>query len=314
MFTISRKGFRLAALSGLLGLAGCATNLEVESFDGAVAMRTGLTHVLPFTQYKATITWRVTECIAPTTTEPGRIKIITKVELADGLADDMTQAYLIDPTKMDSALSISSFRVTYFEGRNQIETINAASEDRTAQVIAATAAGLGKLVLAGAAPGAAPADGVPALQPQACNEDTRKAVTAIAAMEADLATAAGRVKQAQARLKTATDKVATMGAAMDNTSSKELAAAIDAVTTETRAQTAKGAELAEQMLQISRTEIVYWPEASHRFQSETGLALPDETLDRWGVAIGQRPSRHSRENRGLLRDRSAWLLWPASAS
>jgi hypothetical protein len=256
----------------LLGVSGCATSVTVQPFDGEEEYLAGVPHILPFTQYKATITWRVTECVAATASAPSTVKIGTKVEIVDGYADDMSQAYLIDPTQLESALSISNFRVTYFEGRNQISTINASSEDRTAQVITSVAAGVGKLAVAAAAGGGA--------GPQACSDEVAEAVSAVDTMETDLETLNGRVKAAQAALKAVTDKIATMGASVDDASRAQLATAIDTLTNETRAQAAKVRELAEQLALISRKQEVRWPEASDVFRS-AALSLPGETLDRW---------------------------------
>lgn len=269
---------RLIAVSlcALMGPTGCATSVTVEPFDGKAEYLDGVPHVLPFTQYRATVVWRVTACVAATESAPSTVKIATKVEIADGFADDLRQAYLIDPTQLESALSISSFRVTYFDGRNQIATINASSEDRTAQVVTSLATGVGKLAVAAAAGGAGESVG-----PQACSDEVAEAVAAVDTMETDLETLNGRVKAAQAALKAATDKVTTMGSAVDDASRAQLATAIDNLTKETRAQAAKVRELAEQLELISSKREIRWPEASNVFSSTAAISLPGETLDRW---------------------------------
>jgi hypothetical protein len=267
----------VAAFAGLaFVVSGCATDLAVHRLNEPTedpATRRGVGYVLPFTQYKATITWRVAECRAATDEARGAIIIHTKVEIADGQADDMDHAYLVDPTQLETLFSISSFRVTMQDGRNQLATINAASEDRTAQVIGMTAAGIGKLALALAAPGG--------LAPEACNQTTRENLEKSKTQRAELVVLNNNVKAAQDALKAAADKVATMGSAVSQGAKDDLDKAIGDLTTVLRVQAAKADELAETLKTISRTEVVYWPEKGDMFSSVVAHELNGATLDRW---------------------------------
>ncbi len=275
-----------------LTLSGCATELDVRRME-ANSPRVGVGYILPFTQYKATITWRVAECIAGITAVPATgtapaveaarpgIRIVTKVEIGEGQADDAEHAYITDPSQLQTLLSISNLQMTWQDGRNLFSTINVSSEDRSAQVVGGAVAGLGKLALALAAPGAAAVEG--ATPAQACSDETVAALEASVTQKAELAVASTRVKAAQAVLKTATDKVAIMGSAVNDAARDELASAIDGLNAALRTQAVKAEALAESLELLSYTEVVNWPEDSLTFATAEGDAsrLPRETFNRW---------------------------------
>ena len=280
----------ISVLCVATALGGCATNLDVRKLEPDKP-RIGLGYTLPFSQYTATITWRVAECVPGVAAKPATartpavealesiVKIAAKVEIVDGQADDAENSYIFDPNQLQSAFSISSFQVKWQDGRNLISTINVSNEDRTAQVIGKSVTGIGKLALS-----LAKVAGAPGLRPpNACTDDTIQAVQDAKDQKVALELAGATVRAAQAKLKATTDKVAAMGVNVSEPAKVELADAIDSLNKALKAQASKSGELEETLRAISYVKVVYWPEKSTEFftPQDAPFKLTDLALQKW---------------------------------
>ncbi|EJU10116.1 hypothetical protein LH128_25558 [Sphingomonas sp. LH128] len=127
------------AVSCALAAGGCTTHLEVAKVndDASVAERTGVPYMLQFTQYKVVVATRVASCIG------SELKTATSAVITPELVDDGDHVYVVDMRSLAAPTKISSMTLTWSEGR--LTSINAASEDRTAQIISASVQGIAKI-------------------------------------------------------------------------------------------------------------------------------------------------------------------------
>lgn len=257
-----------AAGSALLALSACTTHLDVgQGRPGSPDSRRGIAYFLPFTQFEAAITWSVS-C------DKQRLAtMVPKVEVAQKSARDPAQVYVIDYSSLDAWNKTSSVKVDFYDS-GAIKSINAAADDRSAEIAAKAISAVGK-VAAFVAKG-----GVVEYQPK-CTTDTVEALTAVA-----------NAKKEVGRL---TTRLATETAALDAMTARVLRSG-DSTTSQVRnahdrligqvAATQFELDLAKKLLAAKREAVTYsdtvlFPEDGTTSETEEGQAVPVKQLGEW---------------------------------
>lgn len=133
----------------LLALSACTTHLDVDhALPSDPASRRGIAYFLPFTQFDTKTTWTLAACDAQDVPE------IAVTFAADPVsAPDPDHLYTIDYSSLDAISKTSSVKVDFYDS-GAIKSINAAAEDRTAEIAGKTisaAAKIAKFAFPGAA-------------------------------------------------------------------------------------------------------------------------------------------------------------------
>lgn len=266
-----------ALLASSALLAGCATELAVRPHSGQ-DYSAGIPLVLPFTQYTVTQTWRLTSC---TEADP----VALKVEAVAGEAEDDNHRYLIDPTSLERALTVSKFDAIYFEDSMMLKSINAEAEDRTAAFIAnvaktvATLAPLAMGVPLGPLTRSLPGAKTPAPQ-YLCKDEAAKAVLRAGQLKAELDGVNSLVAEATDEVLRLAAAAAQMGSAIDPDTSARYGEAIKKLDELTQTQAKSAAQLGEALRPITFQLIRRWPEDSAGFESQAAK-IDEDVLARW---------------------------------
>jgi hypothetical protein len=215
-------------MASVVLLVGCSAQVRLARTSEDVSTRTGIAYSLPFTQFDVTVTRTVTAC------RPKAIEISTKAEIGSAsTAPDPSQTFTIDSDSLSGPFRIGSIKVDYGKG-GVTKGLNAASEDRSAQVITSVLSTVLKIATLGtvAIPGppAPPPAAGPLLTPapppeEPCAPKVKEVVDAIKDAAASLATASAAAKVASkefAALKTQAD---SLPGALDEETKKKLVAA-----------------------------------------------------------------------------------------
>src|SRR6185312_4001894 len=243
-------------------LSGCATDLKVAKFEPSSS--TGIAYNLPFTQFSIASKWTITS-------GSPAMEITVKVDATAGTAEDGDHSYVIAPASIQTATNVASLKVTYQNGTNVIDTINADAEDQTGAVITNIATGVAKIALAVLS--GAPSPHTP-FAPPPCSRTTVTALNTVKELTAKLKTLNDRVTAQTKVVKTLGAKAAQMGAAVDATTKKSLGQAIDALNGLTVQQTDLSDQLADAQKSVTYSETDYWPKDSRTFFAKPGMQLP----------------------------------------
>lgn len=257
---------KIVVLAAATMLAGCSHNLVVRpsaAADGA----SGVTYVLPFTQFATSVTWRVASC-AP-------IKITAKAETQESAVPDGVHAYTIDPASLQTLTSIGAFKATYADGGLMLSSINVSSEDRTGQIIGNVASGIAKLA-------AFPIGRVaPSGEVVTCSEQVAKAVDEVQLKTRVLDTLNGQMAALTADLQKLAGRAAAMGNAVDEPTKAAIAAKMDQLEAKKLEQDGAAQALAAALKKITFTQVINWPENSSQLRNGAAYTLPKEAISRW---------------------------------
>lgn len=230
--------------------------------------REGIGYVLPYTQWKVTVAWRLDYCPDPRqpAANGGRdATLVVKVDAVADSADDGSLQFLINPQDLQTATSITTFGAKWHDGRNILSSINASVEDRTAQVVGNLVKTAVKVI-----PLAAGAPAPPGAAPTAtlfCTAEATAALSAAKDAKALLDIKDGDLKKATSALASVTTKVASMGGAIDDATKSALSTAIDNLVKAQREQSATAEALQTALEAISYTRKLNWPSESSEFSS-----------------------------------------------
>jgi hypothetical protein len=185
-----------------------------------------------------------------------------KVEATPGAAEDGSLAFMVNPQDLQTLTNVTTFSAKWHDGTNMLSSINASSDDRTAQIIGNLTKTAIKLVPLFAGGGITPST---AHQDPDCTPtglgDWKKAAKARTALK----TATGDVETATAEVKRLTEKVAQQGANVDNATKEQLGKAIDSLVQANVVQGNATEAFTEAMKKISVTRKFRWPADGNTF-------------------------------------------------
>lgn len=282
----SKRALSLALLFGgcATALGGCATTLDVRSDAGQGQYAEGVVQVLPFTQYEVSAVWRLASC------EPGADNLALSVSAVPGAQDDPTQRYLIDATSLQRPLTTSSFDVTYHEGSNTIQSINAEVEDRTPEFVANVVTTVAKLAMAASG---GPRAGLFTATPggpgrSACTPEGEKALRRVEELEVAVDAATSEVDSASDQVAKLAAVVAKLGSGVDPTTAARFAAALERLDSLVETQAGLSEQLASALEDVTATVKVRWPEDGATFERAEPLRVPAKAIRDWFGAAGER--------------------------
>lgn len=271
--TNRQVGIPLVALSIL---SGCTTSLNVQKAGADAATRVGIAYALPFTQFNVKVIWSVASC------DESGMEIAIKSEQSAIGAPDNNHVYTIDYRSLDSAMKISSVK-TEFYANGALKSINAAAEDRTAEVITKTVSAIGKIANFAIGPGGPVDPNAPKI---ICSQATKDVLEAIKNLRVDVAKKTGEIESQLALVETLTARVVRGGDATPENMLDQLQSAISELS-------AKQIELAslKRQLEGKLKAITYvidtkWPLSSDLTDvtdDKQALKIPASTLKKWAV-------------------------------
>jgi len=246
-------------------LSGCTTHLESVKAGPSAVSRRGAPYMLQFTEYKVVLTRRVVDC-------GSELKVVNKAEVTSTLVDDGAHAYVIPFDSLRHPFKISDLKVTYTDGR--LTSVNASSEDRTAQTVLAAAQGIGKVVLAASTGIAVGAGGI-----EGCTDEVGVNLKAGKQAEADVASE----KAAIDRLTSEVTRLTAAFAASGNSDAQRpaLAKAVNLLDAARLRLTDAEARLKTANAFLSHVTTVTWPEDSLTFDSSKSYPIPRSAIEKW---------------------------------
>ena len=285
-FRRSLPGIACLALS----CAGCSRELQVQPLQSSPG-RVGIAYVLPFTQYQITESWSLDYCPDAAHPDPQKgtePKISVKVEATPSAADDGDLAFVVNPQDLQTLTNVTAFGAKWFDGRNMLSSINASSEDRTAQIIGnLTKTALKILPLAMGSPAAPVAAGQVIECEPAMVQALANAKTAKATLEAANDLVEGRTAEVT-RLGA---KVQQQGINVDEATKKSLGDAIDLLVQAKATQADAAEALVKTMKPITFSRKITWPLDGNTF-SHGPDRLPAPVVQRWlGANAGRVEAR-----------------------
>ncbi|MEH3036268.1 MAG: hypothetical protein PGN23_07245 [Sphingomonas adhaesiva] len=273
MMTSVTRRKALTSATAALALASCTGTL-VSTPLTPEGQREGVGYSLPFTQWATTVTWRLGYCpdpANPTANNGADAQVLVKVDALAGTADDGTLAFIIDPRLLQTPTSVTSFGVKYYEGTNNLQSINASVEDRSAQVVANLVRTATKVIPLLAGAGAPPSP-----SPTAtifCSADSAKALAAAKAAKGNLDAANTAVEAAAETLTAANARIAALGSAVTDAARTDLDRAYTALAQAKSRQTDLAAALESALAKVSIVRKLEWPTSSAEFSGAP--LLPD---------------------------------------
>lgn len=292
------RGHRPVAWACIVSLLSGCTSLAVHRFNPAVDNQEGLPHVLPYTQYAVTLTWRVVDCHVRTEGRTDSAQIAVKAEATIGEDDDARHAYRVDPSSVQGLLTQSEFKATYQDDSSLLRSVNLSIEDRTGPFIGnivRTAVALAP-VLAGAspnpgllpAPGGLPAPGAAPSTP--CTERTEAAVALVASLKGELDTVNRETAAANEAVTVIAASVAQLGESVDDATAARYGTAVQTLSDLRARQARLAAQLADALKAVTFQRVIRWPTDSACFATATPYAVHPAALARWFRADVERPA------------------------
>lgn len=276
---------RMVANVGLITLAamlaGCTTHLDaVRVRSGAPIPAAGAPYNLSFTQYDVTITRRVAACQARNAdgVTEGALVIAMDAQIKRKEARDPSRHYVIDMDSLQAGWKITNVEVEYHEN-GTLKSINAAAEDRTAQILVSTVASLGKLVTAFA--------GVAGVEATGCTDNTQATLNAVEEGKARIKAKAAQLAGLTRDLEGMTAIATAMGEAWGENERKQFAEQLKAVHAAKTELTTEQEGLTDLLAKISNVTKFTWPLNGTTFVSPTDTSLvPDlsvKLIREWGA-------------------------------
>ncbi len=248
-----------------IALSGCTTHLESVKAGPSAASRRGAPYMLQFTEYKVVLTRRVVDC-------GSELKVVNKAEVTPTLVDDGAHAYVIPFDSLTHPFRISDLTVGYTDGR--LTSVNASSEDRTAQTVLAAAQGIGKVVLAASTGVAVGAGGI-----EGCTDEVGVHLTARKQAESDVTAE----KAAIDRLTSEVTRLTAAFAASGNSDAQRpaLVKAVNQLDAARLRLSDAEARLKTANAFLSHVTTVTWPEDSLTFDSSKSYPIPRSAIEKW---------------------------------
>ena len=274
---------RVVILSAACTLAACTTELQVvKTTQGNPAPASGWTYDLPFVQFDLTATRTYVGC-PPKAPQP---VVTLAVAGTNSIQADPDEAFSIDPMSLAAATKIWDLKLQWFANTPpptaataaaspaggaatpapppptaswMLQSINASSEDRTAQVISAGLTSIGTLATTIAAHGAA---GENKSAPATCvvtDPVLKAALAQKKALDDAVASATDQLKRATQKLNLTTTLASAGRSRLDGPTLSLLAAATDAVTKATAAQQKAATAAAQNQAKLTSTTKFTWP-------------------------------------------------------
>ena len=267
---------RFVAVLVAIACAGCTTRLAVTRVDPAnPATRTGIPYPLMFSRYEIAISRQIIGCGNELTVA---VRATIKPPSA---APDPDNLFVLDNNSLSSPLKTSSVLVAFSTSGAPL-TLNAAAEDRTAQVIANVANIAVSIAKLAAIPGAGALSTAPTLAPERreiCSDVVVKALGATRAQATALVAATNIVESRTDDLKALQDKVVAMSPNVDEATKANLGRSYSALVAALDQQKAKKDVLARVLNDIAHVETIYWPGNGN---TGKGVAeVPKSVLQRW---------------------------------
>lgn len=278
----------LSTVAAATMVSACATSLDVRSDIAQSQYAEGVVQVLPFTQYEVSAAWRLVSC------DPDAQNLALTVSAVPGTQDDPAQRYLIDATSLQQPLTRSSFDVTYHEGSNTIQSINAEVEDRTPEFVANVVTTVGKLAGVVAGPSvptiATAGPRPPAVSPSVCTPAGDAALKRVKELEAALDAATGEVDAATDEVAKLGAIVAKLGSGVDEVTAGRFAEALERLDTLAVSQAGLAEQLKSALEDVTAKVTVRWPEDGGQFEREEPLRAPAKAIRAWFGAAGEATS------------------------
>lgn len=291
--TISRCALLLGAAS--VALSGCTTHLEVSrATPESPATRQGIAYFLPFTQYETKTVWSLS-CDASKTAA-----LAAKVTSTPKTGPDPANVYTIDYASLDALNKTSSVKVDFYPS-GAIKSINAAADDRTAEIAAKAISAVGKIAKFAAAAG-------PSFTP-ICKDEQIQALKAIGATRTSIAKLMARLALEIAALDAMTARVIRGGTSTTDATRSDHDRLIGRVSaTQFELDVAKK-KLAGQLEGVTFTKTSLFPETSSQFASTIGEQVPVDTLRDWFTAGTDAELKTVAENFAVFLDLSTPNNW-----
>lgn len=243
-------------------IAACSTSLDVQQIPGNLAPPPGgVEYKLAFQQFDVTVTRTYKGCPKDKDKLPkvGELPVIELVvTAAANTVPDYEQRYSIDPQSLSSFFKTSDLKITWFSGAAgpsyMLQSVNAASEDRTGQIIVNTLTGLATIATSVVSGGFAGSD-------KRCEElpGMQEKLTALDAADAAAKAATAKVEKASAELKLYTVLAGAGGSRLDHGSAYLMTTANTAVTDATSEQKNAARTLAQAQEQLTHSASFTWP-------------------------------------------------------
>lgn len=267
----------------VLFVCGCTTSLEVTKVDpNAAPPPQQVSYSLPFQQFDFTATRIYMGCdkfstptmqLKVSATPVSYVPVATSTGTSSGgsatttttpapvPSPDPEQTYAIDPQTLDSWTKISDLKINYVVTNGAttllLSSVNAAAEDRTAQIITnilTTAASIATTVASGGV--GAKAVVQPKCTPDPTYEQPRLAQKAL---DDRVKVATARVERSTARLNVITKLAGNSATKLDSETSGLMIRATEELTAATKAQTDATKAAAENQKKFTVTTTFRWP-------------------------------------------------------
>lgn len=264
---------RLSSVLLALACAGCTSSIGVVRVDAdQPATRTGVAYHLPYSRFEVAVTRTVTAC------SKSNITLATSVEAVAAPAEgDPDHAYTLDPNSLMGVFRVGALKAEYGKG-GLVKSLNATSEDRTAQVLSAVAAGVIKLATL-PVPVPVVAEAAGGSKVSACNSDTLSALSALPAAAAEVRQASNDLAAKAAAYKTLQDRVTALGGIVDESTRRALVEARARSEDAAIALTGKKVRLDKLKEALSHTDKFLWPQRGSEFRAQR--PAPGNVLALW---------------------------------
>lgn len=248
----------------------CTTSLEVKAVNLTTpGSRVGIPWPLPYTTYDIEITRQVAECGETLT---AMVKAEVKATVATA---DPNQLFVLNNNSLSNPFRTSEVKVEYAAGSGAPISFNAVAEDRTGPVVANVLATAVKLVSVAAASG-----GTGETKIEACSAAVLDARKKILELTPTVKAAATLVETNTAGLKAVTDKIASLGANVDDATKARLSKAYDDLALAVQDLATKKAALDKELKVVTYVTTVRWPGDGDK---GTGLdEIPEAVFRKWG--------------------------------
>lgn len=248
--------------------SGCTTHLEVGRGDPSIASsRRGIAYFLPFTQFENAITWSIA-C-----DKTGVASLVPKVESTAKAARDPSEIYVIDYTSLDAWTKTSSVKVDFYDS-GAIKAINAAADDRTAEIAGKALTAIGKVAKFAAV------GGLDSTVPK-CSKSALDGLTDVSTAKGNVTRLTNRLATETASLDAVTARVLRSGDSTSDSVRRSHDRLIGKVAATQFELDRSKAELIGALTAVSYTETTIFPEASNAFESTTPATVPDKQLQKW---------------------------------
>jgi hypothetical protein len=257
----------VTAIVALLMVAACSTSLNVKKVARGTAPPPGeVEYKLGFQQFDVTATRTYKGCPKDKAgkIQPGLPVIELVVTAAANTVPDYDQTYSIDQQSLSSFFKTSDLKITWFSGAAgaapayMLQSLNAASEDRTGPIIVNTLTALATIATTIATGGfGSDQKGVPPPCVEIAGMQAKLDVLNKAVESSKGATT--KLEKANAELKLYTVLAGAGGTRLDSASGKMMVSANAAVMAAANEQKDAAKALAQAQQELTQTESFIWP-------------------------------------------------------